>query len=530
MGDLHRVLGPTHAAAVALGALLGAGVVFVPRRVENLAGPVTPVAYLLATAGALALAVCWAVFLAGPTGDRAGGAYRHLARTWDSGTLAFAVVWTKPAAYVGLLALLAAWLGDWLARTVGVAGASFPVLSSLAADQWAVGLLALLTALHLLGARWPARVQLVVTGALVAVLLGMLLPGLPAIVPGNFVPLLPTESLRADPVGAVGDATLVALFGVVGIEVVANLGGETRDSRRWLPRVLLGVTLAVGVAVALIATITLGVIPWTRLVFAGVPFADAAASYLRVRADLLAAPAILLATVGGLLAVSWAPTRLLYALGELLPPLSRTNRHGAPDVAVLATTLPAGALVVTDTVHLALYLVLPGLFGLYLCHGLTAAALPRADPEGFVAGTTGGGGDRGGDSDETTESAAHSNETTESTGHDPLLNRHPGLLVVAGLATAGLSTLCLALVATRDPATTLGWLRVAPTLSVLPEGTLVRDPATTVLPATVAWLTVGALVWLTARDYRLSTETESDDDPERPASAARSNTADRRRE
>jgi amino acid transporter len=514
MGDLHRVLGPAHAIAVGLGALLGAGVVFVPRRVENLAGPLTPLAFLLATTGALALAICWAVFLAGPTGDRSGGAYHHLARTWDSEALAFAVVWTKPAAYVGLLALLAAWLGDWLARVVG---SGIPSLSTPAADQWAVGLLVLLTACHLLGARWPARLQLVVTGALSALLLWMLLPGLPAIVPQNFAPLLPTESLRTDPVGAVGDATLVALFGVVGIEVVANLGGETRDSRRWLPRVLLGATLAVGVATTLAATITLGVIPWTRLVFAGIPFADAAGSYLGVRATILAGPAILLATLSGLLAFSWAPTRLLYEFGGLLPPLSRTNRHGAPDVAVLATTTPAGALVVTETIHLALYLALPGLFGLYLCHGLTAAALPRADAEGFRAGTTDDAG-----ADETSD--------TGTAGEVLFLGRRPELLVVAGLTTAGLSALCLALVATRDPATTLGWLRVAPTLSILSEGTLVRDPTTTVLPATVAWLTVGVLVWLTARDYRLSRESDADDGTERPGTTARPNTPDRRQE
>jgi amino acid transporter len=504
MGDLHRALGPGHAAAVALGALLGAGVVYVPRRVENLAGPVTPVAFLLATAGALALAVCWAVFLAGPTGDEPGGAYRHLARTWDSDALAFAVVWTKPAAYAGLLALLAAWLGDWAARSLG---AGVPGLAGLPADWWAVGLLAWLTALHLLGARWPARLQVVVTGALGLLLLGLLLPGLPAVVPGNFAPLLPTESLRADPVGAVGDATLVALFGVVGSEVVANLAGETRDARCWLPRVLLGVAVTVGVAVTLIATITLGVIPWTRLVFAAVPFADAAASYLGVRAALLAEPAILLASTGGLLAFSWAPTRLLYDLGDLLPPLARTNRYGAPDVAVLATTLPAGALVLTDTIHFALYLALPGLFGLYLCHGVTAAALPRADPDGFVAGTT-----------------------PDNDADASVLRRHPALLVAAGLVTTGLSALCLGLVATRDPATTLGWTRVAPTLSVLPEGTLVRDPATTVLPATVAWLTVGALVWLTARDYRLSTESEADADADGSETPTRPTAADRRRE
>jgi amino acid transporter len=528
MGDLHRVLGPAHATAVGLGALCGAGVVFVPRRVENLAGPATPVAFLLATAGALALAVCWAVFLAGPTGDRPGGAYRHLARTWDSEALAFAVVWTKPAAYVGLLALLAAWLGDWLARAVGAGGAGLPVVSALAPDQWAVGLLALLTAVHLVGARWPARLQLVVTGALSALLLGLLLPGLPAIVPSNFVPLLPTESLRADPVGAVADATLVALFGVVGSEVVANLAGETRDSRHWLPRVLLGVTLVVGTAITLVATITLGVIPWTRLLFAGVPFADAAASYLGVRATLLAEPAILLATAGGLLAFSWAPTRLLYALGDQLPPLSRTNRYGAPDVAVLATTITAGALVVTDTIHVALYLALPGLFGLYLCHGLTAAVLPRADSPGFRAGTTAAEGPD--ETTATTDSEATGDDAHEATADDSPLRRHPELLVVAGLTTAGLSALCLALVATRDPATTLGWLRVAPALSVLPEGTLIRDPATTVLPATVAWLTVGTLVWLTARDYRRSVESETDDGSERPEPTTRPNTADRRRE
>jgi amino acid transporter len=472
MGDLHRVLGTHHVAAVAVGALLGGGLLSVPRRVENLAGPTTPVAYLLAAFGGVALALCLAVFLAGPTGDRAGTVYAALDRTWDSRPLAFAVVWTTPAAYVALLALLAAWLGDWLARAVPL---------GVAPRLWAVALLAGLTALHLLGPRWPARLQVVVTGGVALFALAVVVPGLAAVVPGNFVPPFPTESLRADPVGAVGDATLVALFGVVGLDVVAALGGETRDARRVLPRAVLAATAAVGVLVALAALVVLGVIPWTRLVFAPVPLADAAASYLGVRAATLAGPGTLAATLSAFLALGWAPSRLLYALGDVVPPLARTNRRGAPDVAVLATTGTAAALVWADAVGPALYLVLPGLFGLYACVALSAAALPRADREGFDAAGV------------------------------PL---RPAALAATGLAAAGLCSLCLALVVTRDPVATLGWLRHAPALSLVPDAVLVQAPTATVVPATFAWLTVGGLVWIVARDYRASLAEESADGAE----------------
>jgi amino acid transporter len=456
MAGGHRRLSFPHALAVVAGALLGAGALYVPERVENLAGPATPVSFLVAAVGALALAVGYATFLSGPLGDEGAGAYLHLSRTWRSRAVGFLLVWPKPAAYAALLALLA----EYLARLVPV---------GLPSDVPALGVLALLLVFHLVGPRAVGQAGLLLSGGFVLFVIVLAAAGLSVVVLENFVPLFPTPVLREQPVLSLGRGALVALFGFVGFEAVVALAGDVDSPRTTLPRALAGGVAGVGVLVALLAFVALGVIPWARMIFATVPFVDAAASGLGVSSSVLVTPGLVLGTLAALVALSWAPTRTLAGLGEIVPPLAHANRFGAPDVASVVVFAAAGALVYADAVFVGLFLAVPGLLLLYVAHGLTTAALPLVNPHLYEASA---------------------------------FRLSPRLLALCGLSGAGLATLLLWQALTLDPAVVLSYTRAGPAVIGPAADPLVRRPVESAVPALVGWQTLGVLVYIAARDYR----------------------------
>lgn len=465
---LRRPLGRLDALAVGVGALLGAGVFFLPKRVENLAGPTTPLAYLLATVAALSVALGFAVVASSPLGRRDGGAYLAVSRVWESRLAGFLVAWVGLGAYVGLLALLA--------RAVAETVSTVVVGSSVPPAAVSLVVLGVVLSTHLVP-RVAGGVQVALTGTLVALLLVLVVPSLVTIVPGNFDPLLPTPTLREDPVGSLWRATLAATFGFLGLEAAVAVGGATRDPPETTPRTLLVAVAAVGLLTTLGALAVLGTIPWSRLVFAPVPLLDAAESTLGLPSAPVLALAGPLATLTALVALVWAPSRLLATLSESVPPLGHTNRFGAPDVALVVLFGGAAVLVVVDAVEYALYLTPTGFVVLYLAHTITAAALPFVRPALYETCT---------------------------------FRPRPAVLVVAGVvgtvAMGGLGLWTLQL----DPVTTLGFTRHSPSLEAVALGRLLQDPTQSVVPAFVGWVTAGVATFVVARDYRLSVDVEDE--------------------
>jgi len=465
-----RPLGARHVVAVALGLPLGAGVFALPRGVENLGGPATPATYVVGTLAICSVAVAYAVYLSSPLAERDGVVYAAVSRTWGSRRLGFLATWPTLGAYVAVLAALSAALGRSVARGLP--------LSPTAA---ALGTVVAIVAVHAVGPAAAGRLQLYVTGPLLVLIVGMLLAGTLAVVPGNFSPLFPTPTLRSRPLASLGAATATTLFGFVGFDAGAAVSAVTRDPQRTAPRaVLAGVLLAGGVATAA-AFVALGVIPWPRLVFSTAPFADAAASGLGVGVDTLLGPGTLLATVGAALATAWLPTRTIRGFAEVVPDADREARPGLPDPALALTGLLAGSVVALDLVGPALYLSLVGIFVGYGALAASAAFLPLLRPALY----------------------------RRCRFRPPA----PVLAAVAVLAVATVG-IVLARVLALDPATSLGFTRWASTLAVVDETVLVRDPLTTVVPAFLLWELVGIAVLAVAADYR------ADRGVERPPLAA----------
>jgi len=453
-----RPLAPRHVVAVALALPLGTGVFFLPSGVENLGGPATPVTYLAGTLAVCSLAVAYAVFLSSPLADCDGLAYAAVSRTLGSRPLGFLTAWPAVGAYVAILAALVTALGDAVASVL-----------ALPPTPAALVVLVALVGLHAVGPAAAGRAQLWVTGPTLVLLSGMIVGGTMAAAPGNFQPLLPTPPLRERPLVALGAATVATLFGFVGFDAGAATSSLVANPRRTVPRALLVAVLVAGTVATLAALVTLGVIPWARLVFASAPFTEAAASGLGVGLRYLLVPGTVLAGVGAALAAVWLPARTLRGAAEVVPGLDRSTPSGLPDPSLAVTGLLAGLVVALDVVGYALYLSVAGIFVTYAAVAVAVGLLPFLRPTLYR--------------------------------RCRLRPPAPALVVVAclGLATAGI---VLVRSLSLDPATSLGFTRWAPTLAGVDEAVLVRDPLSTVVPALLLWELVGVAVVAVAADYR----------------------------
>ena len=114
----------------------------------------------------------------------------------------------------------------------------------------AVGLMVIPIAVTSFGVRFAASVQLVLSGALVAVLVFVLAVAAPHGQPAHLQPLLPHGW------GGVGLAMSLYIWAFAGWEAVAGIGGEFRNPRRDIPRATALALVIVSVAYLAIQTVT----------------------------------------------------------------------------------------------------------------------------------------------------------------------------------------------------------------------------------------------------------------------------------
>jgi amino acid transporter len=225
--------------------------------------------------------------------------------------------------------------------------------------------------------------------AVVALLLGLLalvlVAGAVAVEPAKFRPLFPGLLYGSSFPGRVLAGLSTFLVAYVGLDVVAQTGGETRDARRTLPRVILaGVPLVLAVHAA-VAGVVLGTIPWWQLVeVSRRPLADAASIFLPARALWLVAVVAVLAAATTANAVLLAASRLLVGFGRdrLVPAFAAGVRDSprTPAASLVVSWACCSALVVSGPATFVAELAVAGLAVVYVVHSLSAAVLPVVAP------------------------------------------------------------------------------------------------------------------------------------------------------
>ncbi|MEM9622426.1 MAG: APC family permease [Pseudomonadota bacterium] len=320
---LQRVLTFWDVLVIAIGQIVGAGVIALTGIAIGMTGPSVVLAYLASSL--LVLVVTVMIMMAGSMLPATGAYYAWASRLGNG--------------HLGSLMLSLSLLGG---ISLSLYGSSFglylnPIFPFLSVNAWGIVVIALLFAANLFGLRLASKVQMV----LVLLLLSAL-----GVYAGFAMPQVDTSLLTpAFPEGVAGFVTAVFLlkFATNGAYLVVGISGEMRAPRRDIPRVMVVATLLVAGIYALVALASVGVVPWQDMIdqpltVAGREFLPGwALTYFLIAGAGLAICTTLnshfIQTPRNFIAASW---------DNLLPAwVSRLNRHGAPYV-ILTIKLAIG--------------------------------------------------------------------------------------------------------------------------------------------------------------------------------------------
>jgi APA family basic amino acid/polyamine antiporter len=334
---MRRDLGLREAVALGVGGTVGGGIYVLVGVAAGRAGPAALLAFLLAFAASVAIALPYAELACRL--PLAGGGYAAvrgvLGPHWG-----FLMGWGYLGAYVFLSGYVTLGFGGYLEAASG-----------LPAPAGAVALVAACTVLNLLGVKVSGRAQAAVVLVAVASLCGLVAWGLPGVEPERLRPFAPHG-----PAG-VFLAALVAFLAFGGFDMVAAAGEEVRHPERNLPRAILLTLAAVLGLYLLVAFVTLGTVPAGRLGASSAPLAAAAEAFGGDAARRLVVASALLTTAATANAVLVVTSRVAFAMGRdrLLPArLGAVHpRSGAPWAAVAVNGLLLAGVGAAGTVSFA---------------------------------------------------------------------------------------------------------------------------------------------------------------------------------
>ena len=357
---LRPQLGLVDATAVALGAIIGAGVFVALGQAAGAAGPALPLAVLLAALVATFNGLSAAEL--GVNYPRAGGGYEFGHR---------------------LLRPVAGFAAGWVFLLAGVAGGATytltfatylePLLPGVPLRAVGVLLALLALAVNAVGVQASRTTNDLLVALKVGALVVFIGVGLVAVDLGNL-------GLGAASPGGVFAAAGLVFFAFAGYARPVTIVEEVRDPARNLPRAViaaLGASTALYLGVSLVA---LGLVGAEGLAQSPAPLSAALAPTGQAWAQVLLAFGALVATTSVLLTELWGVSRLAFAMargGDLPAPLSRLTPDGVPRLAIL---IVGGAIVVlTAAVDLRPALAAASL-GLLISYGITSGAARRRGP------------------------------------------------------------------------------------------------------------------------------------------------------
>ena len=294
---LVRRLGLIQTTAVALGAMIGAGVYVVMGEAAGTTGGSLILAVLLGSVVATLNGLSSAEL--GVDDPRAGGAYQF-GKQLVSPIVGFVAGW------LFVLAALAA------SATYALTFAAYLQLLLPGVPSRAVGIALVLAALALnvVGVRPSARANLVLVTINLAILVVFVALALPSLQVSRFQPFL------LGGVGGLLQAGALLFFAYTGYARPVTIAEEVRDPRATLPR---AVTTALGLTTLLylgVAIAAVGVVGPERLGATGTPLAEVMFAAGRPGGALLLSLGAIVATTTVLLTEIWGLSRLVFAMAR----------------------------------------------------------------------------------------------------------------------------------------------------------------------------------------------------------------------
>ena len=399
--ELKRDLTKLESYATIVGVLVGSGIFVVTGRLGAVAGPSVALGYLVLAPVILTTALPYAVYLSTPLGLRPGDAYLHISRTLQQYYIGYMALWLKWLAYMGALVILAIsfgqyfkffypnmddWFAGWLPYGARLKSA-YSGVPSLGEAVIATVTLLFFFVFNLLGVKFYGWLQTAMFILLMIAVVILVVPGLFAINWQNFSPLFP-YGFWPRTTGEGDRGFLAALpqlcFSYAGFESLAQTAGETKESRRLLPGVFIKGILISMLIFVLMSVVAFGVVPYEELARSNYAMADAAHRFLPRWGGAVVALGAMMAFTTSLNGTLYAPSRILYILGEdrLAPRwFARVGRRfRTPWVSLVINPALAILLLWTKQFGWVLDISLVAIFLLYALHGLAMVALPFIRP------------------------------------------------------------------------------------------------------------------------------------------------------
>jgi basic amino acid/polyamine antiporter, APA family len=346
--------------AIALNAIIGAGIFGLPAKVYSLIGVYSIFAFVACALVVTLIILCFAEV--GSRFEETGGPYLY-AREAFGPAVAFEVGWliwlARLTAFAANCNLMVSYIGYFWP----------PATNDLWRALIIVVVVAVLATINLLGVRQAAIVGNVFTvGKLIPILL-FVAAGLYFLNPHAFA-IGPRPSSAA-----FSQSVLLLVYAFTGFEMAAIPAGEARDPRRNLPRSLLIAMAVVAVVYISIQVVCIGTLP--ELAQSTKPLADAGNHFLGTAGGAIISAGAIISIIGNLNIVLLSGSRVPFAMAEQkqLPTIvARVNRRFfTPDVAIIGTA--AIMLVLTLKQSFVQALTISTIARL-VTYGATCAALP----------------------------------------------------------------------------------------------------------------------------------------------------------
>lgn len=243
--NLKRVLDTKDVLLMAVGLIIGAGVMTLTGVAIGRTGTGVPIAYLIAAVATTVMSI--PVAQLGSAAPTAGAGYKYASRLISPMWGFFFI-----ATYIPMFICFAVY---------ALAFAQYFCFLVPAADPYIVAMviLTVMFLINLLGTREFSVVQNVMVAILALALVFFIAYGLPRV---DYGAVFEPENLL--PFGAAGMVNAVALlsFAMAGASYMSSMGSEMKNPGRDIPLGIIVGTLGVGVIYALIALVACGVLPW----------------------------------------------------------------------------------------------------------------------------------------------------------------------------------------------------------------------------------------------------------------------------
>jgi APA family basic amino acid/polyamine antiporter len=368
--DLNRVLTFWDVLFIAIGQIIGAGVVALTGVAIGMTGPSVIFAYLVAAV--LVLIVSVLIIVAGATLPVVGAYYAWSSRL-GSGWLGSVVL---------MLILLAS-------ISLSLYGSSFglylnPLFPILSINGWGIVVISLLFLANLFGLSIASRVQIVLVLVLLSALSIYAGFAMPRIDPQLLTPMFPK--------GIMGFVSAVFLlkFATGGAALIVGLGGETHNPARTIPVVIVTATLFVALIYGFVALASVGVSPWQEMV--DQPLTVAGERFLpgwAMTYFLVGGAGVAICTTLNAQFIQLPRNFMVASWDNLLPEwVGLQNRYGAPHwiltamLAVGVVPLLAGLDISVIARAATISATLPGLFIFW-----AVTRLPKKFPEAYARST-----------------------------------------------------------------------------------------------------------------------------------------------